>query len=248
MRGSKQPPASQESKQLRSKQEWRGHYWPEQAAAALGRVLSRAVLDPELVVTYAALDPLSGPPVMEELDNLPTLEKLSKAIECLACGKARGKMASQASHSTTATWTSLSEPGGLPWAWTSPSVSCRRSFKSSSSYCTRIRGHHQSLWLGKAKRALPHPSKDWLPPKTPRDHYRLAPEHTEHDLLRWGHRSPKPSHSLVESSRVGFSPQLYSGSFSRCCVYIRTRSDSKLFDILFLRPTFINFRFSLVSS
>ena len=40
------------------------------------------------IVTDAALDALPSLPVMEELDNPPSLEELSKAIDCLACGKA----------------------------------------------------------------------------------------------------------------------------------------------------------------
>lgn len=42
------------------------------------------------IVTDAALDALPGLPAMEELDEMPTLEELSKAIDNLACGKAPG--------------------------------------------------------------------------------------------------------------------------------------------------------------
>ena len=43
------------------------------------------------IVTDAALGALPDLPVMEELDEKPTLEELSKAIDCLSCGKAPGK-------------------------------------------------------------------------------------------------------------------------------------------------------------
>nr|KAG5691627.1 hypothetical protein BaRGS_023798 [Batillaria attramentaria] len=43
------------------------------------------------VVTDAALDTLPSLSVMEELDALPMLEELSKAIDYLSCGKAPGK-------------------------------------------------------------------------------------------------------------------------------------------------------------
>ena len=43
------------------------------------------------MVTDAALDALPSLTVMEELDALPTEEELSKAIDCLTCGKAPGK-------------------------------------------------------------------------------------------------------------------------------------------------------------
>ena len=43
------------------------------------------------IVTGAALEALLGLPVMEELDKMPTLEELSKAIDNLARGKAPGK-------------------------------------------------------------------------------------------------------------------------------------------------------------
>lgn len=36
-------------------------------------------------VSDAALDALPGRPVMEELNTMPRLEGLSKAIDCLAC-------------------------------------------------------------------------------------------------------------------------------------------------------------------
>ena len=42
------------------------------------------------IVTDAALDALPVLPAMEELDEMPTLEELSKAIDNLACGKAPG--------------------------------------------------------------------------------------------------------------------------------------------------------------
>ena len=42
------------------------------------------------VVTDAALDAISQLPVMEELDEEPTVEELSKAIDCLSTGKAPG--------------------------------------------------------------------------------------------------------------------------------------------------------------
>jgi hypothetical protein len=40
------------------------------------------------VVSVAALNALLNLTVMEELDVLPTEEELSKAIDCLSCGKA----------------------------------------------------------------------------------------------------------------------------------------------------------------
>ena len=43
------------------------------------------------IVTDTALNALPGLPVIEELDNTPTLEELSIAIDGLACGKAAGK-------------------------------------------------------------------------------------------------------------------------------------------------------------
>ena len=43
------------------------------------------------IVTDAALGALHDLPVMEKLDEKPTLEELSKAIDCLSCGKAPGK-------------------------------------------------------------------------------------------------------------------------------------------------------------
>ena len=43
------------------------------------------------IVTDAAFGALRDLPVMEELDEKPTLEELSKAIDCLSCGKAPGK-------------------------------------------------------------------------------------------------------------------------------------------------------------
>ena len=43
------------------------------------------------IVTDTALNALPGLPVIEELDNTPTLEELSKAIDGLACGKAPRK-------------------------------------------------------------------------------------------------------------------------------------------------------------
>ena len=43
------------------------------------------------IVTDAALSALPNLPVMEELDEKPTLEELSKAIDCPSCGKAPGK-------------------------------------------------------------------------------------------------------------------------------------------------------------
>ncbi len=42
------------------------------------------------IVTDTAMDAVPDLPVMEELDIPPTLEELSKAIDCLACGKAPG--------------------------------------------------------------------------------------------------------------------------------------------------------------
>ncbi len=44
----------------------------------------------QLIVTDTAMDAVPDLPVMEELDIPPTLEELSKAIDCLACGKAPG--------------------------------------------------------------------------------------------------------------------------------------------------------------
>ena len=43
------------------------------------------------IVTDTALNALPGVPVIEELDNTPTLEELSIAIDGLAWGKAPGK-------------------------------------------------------------------------------------------------------------------------------------------------------------
>ena len=43
------------------------------------------------IVTDTALNALPRLPVIEELDNTPTLEELSIAIDDLACGKAPGK-------------------------------------------------------------------------------------------------------------------------------------------------------------
>ena len=43
------------------------------------------------IVSDTALNALPGLPITEELDNKPTLEELSIAIEALACGKALGK-------------------------------------------------------------------------------------------------------------------------------------------------------------
>ena len=43
------------------------------------------------IVTDTALNALPGLPVIEELENTPTLEELSIAIDGLACGKAAGK-------------------------------------------------------------------------------------------------------------------------------------------------------------
>ena len=43
------------------------------------------------IVTDAALGALPNLPVMEELDEKPTLEELSKAIDCLSCSTAPGK-------------------------------------------------------------------------------------------------------------------------------------------------------------
>ena len=43
------------------------------------------------IVTDTALNALPGLPVIEELDNTPTLEELSIAIYGLACSKAPGK-------------------------------------------------------------------------------------------------------------------------------------------------------------
>ena len=43
------------------------------------------------IVTDTALNALPGFPVIEELDNTPTLEELSIAIDGLAFGKAAGK-------------------------------------------------------------------------------------------------------------------------------------------------------------
>ena len=43
------------------------------------------------IVTDTALNALPGLPVMEELDNTPTLEELSIANDGLTCGKAPGK-------------------------------------------------------------------------------------------------------------------------------------------------------------
>ena len=44
----------------------------------------------ETVVTNAALNDIRDLPMMEELDNEPTIEDLSKAIDSLSCGKAPG--------------------------------------------------------------------------------------------------------------------------------------------------------------
>ena len=44
----------------------------------------------ENTVTKEALDTITNLPVMEELDNGPTVEELSKAIDSLASGKAPG--------------------------------------------------------------------------------------------------------------------------------------------------------------
>ena len=41
-------------------------------------------------MTDAALGAIPDLPVMEELDALPTLDELRKAIDCLACGKSPG--------------------------------------------------------------------------------------------------------------------------------------------------------------
>ena len=43
------------------------------------------------IVKDAALNTLPSLTVMEELDNPPTLEDLSKTIDCLTCSKALGK-------------------------------------------------------------------------------------------------------------------------------------------------------------
>ena len=43
------------------------------------------------VVTDAALDALPSLTVMEELDALPTMRELDKAIDCLSRGTAPGK-------------------------------------------------------------------------------------------------------------------------------------------------------------
>ena len=43
------------------------------------------------IVTDAASNALLGLPVMEELDETPTLEELCKAIDILTCGKAPGR-------------------------------------------------------------------------------------------------------------------------------------------------------------
>ena len=42
------------------------------------------------IMTDAALDALPGLPAMEDLDEMPRLQELSKAIDNLACGKAPG--------------------------------------------------------------------------------------------------------------------------------------------------------------
>ena len=44
----------------------------------------------ETVVTNAALNAIRDLPMMEELDNEPTVEDLSKAIDSLSCGTAPG--------------------------------------------------------------------------------------------------------------------------------------------------------------
>ena len=43
------------------------------------------------VVTDAALDAISQLPILEELDDEPTVEELGKAIDALAIGKAPGE-------------------------------------------------------------------------------------------------------------------------------------------------------------
>ena len=45
----------------------------------------------ENVVTQAALDAIEDLPVLEDLDNEPTMGELSKAIDALSCGKAPGE-------------------------------------------------------------------------------------------------------------------------------------------------------------
>jgi hypothetical protein len=42
------------------------------------------------IVTDNALNVIQDLPVMTKLDSPPTMEELSKAIDCLACGKAPG--------------------------------------------------------------------------------------------------------------------------------------------------------------
>ena len=45
----------------------------------------------ENIITNVAFTNIEILPIMEELDELPTAEELSKAINSLACGKAQGK-------------------------------------------------------------------------------------------------------------------------------------------------------------
>ncbi|KAK3780853.1 hypothetical protein RRG08_055090 [Elysia crispata] len=52
-----------------------------------GRALSRVVSDGN-IVTVTALDAIPDLSVMEELDHPPTVDELSKVMDCLAFGKA----------------------------------------------------------------------------------------------------------------------------------------------------------------
>ena len=76
MRASNLPPGEVIADQSMQLQRWVEHYFE--------------LYSTQNIVTDTALNALPGLRVIEELDNMPTLEELSIAIDGLACGKAPG--------------------------------------------------------------------------------------------------------------------------------------------------------------
>ena len=92
---------------------------------------------------------------------------------------------------------------------------------------------------------FPGPRVESLPSKAPGDHHLLSPGHAEYRLLRWGHLQCLPSQQWSKAGLCPCSNPLRDFLldaapvclFVDCTegVYVRPRSDSKLFNIVRLR-------------
>ena len=111
----------------------------------------------------------------------------------------------------------------------------------------RLRGPHQSLRLGEQKWALQDPPEDWLPSRAPGDYYIITSFHqdTQSTVCFDGATSDDfPVSSGVKQGCI-LAPTLFGIFFSMLLryafadcpedVYVRMRSDGKLFNIARLR-------------